>query len=145
MHFANKFLHAHQKNHLRWQNLTNRRTDLVAQHLKCFYGRSEQSLFKVFLYKCLTRLCSHPPPKALTAFIVSRLLALRCKSFIIYKNAYIQRLLLLFLVIFSVSLSGSDVFNQMQMFYAIFQCCTRMETRLLIWEEIALKGQFTQK
>ncbi len=46
----------------------------------------------------------------MTAFIVFRLLALRRKSFIIYENDYIQWLLLLFLVIFSASLSGSDEF-----------------------------------
>ncbi len=37
-------------------------------------------------------------------------LALRCKSFIIYDNYYIQWVLLLFLVIFSASLSESDDF-----------------------------------
>ncbi len=52
----------------------------------------------------------HPPPKAVTAFIVFRLLSLRRKSFIIYVNYYIQWLLLVFLEIFSVRLSGSDYF-----------------------------------
>ncbi len=52
----------------------------------------------------------HPPPKAMTAFIVLCLLALRRKSFIIYENFYIQWLFLVFLVIFSASLSGSDDF-----------------------------------
>ncbi len=42
--------------------------------------------------------------------IVFRLLALRRKSFIIHENYYTQWLLLLFLVIYSAGLSGSDDF-----------------------------------
>ncbi len=46
--------------------------------------------------------------KPVTAFTVFRLLVLRRKSFIIDKNYYIQWPLLLFFVIFSASISGSD-------------------------------------
>ncbi len=64
------------------------------------------------------------------AFIVFRLLALRCKYIFIYENYYIQWLLLLFLVTFSASLSGSDGFvrfdsdgnsGYFQFFYAIWK------------------------
>ncbi len=58
-------------------------------------------------HNCFTWLHSQT---AKTAFIVFRLLALRRKQFITYENDYIQWLLLLFLLIFSVSLSGSDDF-----------------------------------
>ncbi len=46
----------------------------------------------------------------MTTFIVFRLLALRRKSFIMYENDYTQWLLLLFFVIYSAGLSGSDNF-----------------------------------
>ncbi len=68
--------------------------------------------------------------KAITVFIVFRLLALRHKSFIIYEKYYIQWLLPLSFVIFSDSLSGSEDFvlfdssggkgAYSQMFYATF-------------------------
>ncbi len=68
----------------------------------------------------------HPPLKA----IVFRLLALRCTD-------YIQWLLLLFFVIFSASLSGSDdfvLFDSLdgndaysQMFYVILQFCAQVK------------------
>ncbi len=67
----------------------------------------------------------------MTAFIVFRLLALRCKSFFIYETYYIQQLILVFYRLFSASLPGSDDFvlfdssdgngDRLQMFYAIFQ------------------------
>ncbi len=73
----------------------------------------------------------------MTAFIVFRLLALRCKSFIAYENYYINWLLALFLVIFSASLSGSDDFvlfdlsdgncAYLQMFYATLQFCVQVK------------------
>ncbi len=84
----------------------------------CCYGGSEmpeQSLSSRYLciitvlHDCVLKQ-QHPPPKAMTAFIVLRLLALRCKSFIIYEKYYIQWLLLVLLVIFSASLPGSDDF-----------------------------------
>ncbi len=72
-----------------WQILTNQRTDLVPQHLKCCYGHSEmpeQSLSKYFCIiasqNCYTTAfpnSRNPPPKAITAFIVFRLLVQRCK------------------------------------------------------------------
>ncbi len=52
-----------------WHNLTNQRTDLVAQHLKCCYGHSEmpeQSLSKYFCIFCL------PEPSYMTVFLNSR-------------------------------------------------------------------------
>ncbi len=52
----------------------------------------------------------------MTAFIVFRLLALRRKSFIIYENYFIQWLILVFLEIFSGSLSGSDDFGNSALF-----------------------------
>ncbi len=64
---------------------------------------------KPALHDCVPKQ-QHPPLKAMTAFIVLHLLSLRPKSFIIYENDYIQWLLLLFLCIFSGSLSGSDDF-----------------------------------
>ncbi len=84
-----------------------------SQHL-CVVMVVLKSQIKVaFLYNCLNRLRSQTaasPLKAMTTFIVLRLLALRCKSFIVYENYYIQWLLLVFLVIFSASLSRSDDF-----------------------------------
>ncbi len=82
----------------------------------CCYGYSkipEQSLsskyFCVFLHDCVPKQ-QHPPPKAMTAFTVFRLLVLRCKRFFIFADYYIQWLLLVFLVLFSASLPGSDHF-----------------------------------
>ncbi len=77
----------------------------------------------------------------MTAFIVFRLLSLRCKSFIAYENYYINRLLALFLGIFSASLSGSDDFvlfdletvdgncAYLQMFYATLQFCVQVKAK----------------
>ncbi len=102
-----------------------------------FLNAWEKSVIKDFLYNCLSELSyttvspnsRYPPPKAMTTFIVFRLLALRCK-FIIYEN-------LLLFVIFSASLSGSDDFvlfdspdgngAYSQMFYAIFQFCAQVK------------------
>ncbi len=83
----------------------------------CCFGLSEkleQSLSSKYFCIIVLNDCVHKqqhlPPKALTAFIVFLQLALRRKSFIIYENDDIQWLLLLFLVIFCASLSGSDDF-----------------------------------
>ncbi len=69
-----------------------------------FWKTWAKSVIKVFLYNCLKQ--QHPPPNAVTA----HLLSLRRKSFIRYENDYIQWLLLVFLEIFSASLSGSEYF-----------------------------------
>ncbi len=125
-------------------NLTNQWADLIAQHLKCCYGHSEmpgQSLSSKYFCIIASQNCymtafpnsRHPPPKAMTACIVFRLLKSRHKSFFIYENYYIQWLLLRFFVIFSVSLSGSDDFvifppngngAYSPMFYATFKFFT---------------------
>lgn len=59
-----------------------------------FLNARGKPVVKVFLYigsqNCLTQMCSHPPPKAMTTFIEFRLLALRRKLFIIYENYYIE-------------------------------------------------------
>ncbi len=111
---------------------------------------------KVILYNCLTELSlhnfvpkqQHPPPKVNDRVYCVRLLVLRCKYFIMYKNEYIQYLILLFLVTFSASLSGcSDfvLFDSLDGNGAYSQCFMRyssfayklnvqlwMETRLTI-------------
>ncbi len=72
-------------------------TDLVPQHLKCCYGSEmpEKSLYLkkylcvIVLHDCVPKQ-QYSPPKAMAAFIVFRLLALRRKSFFIYEKYYIQ-------------------------------------------------------
>ncbi len=76
-------------------NLTNQQTDLVAQHLKC-----------LVVLRCLSKVCPqsisvelsyttefsnsrHPPPKAMIAFIVFRLHALRRVTRHIWKWLYL--------------------------------------------------------
>ncbi len=77
------------------------------------YDHSEslsKSVIKVFLYNCLTRLRSQTAASAYerSDSIVLRPLTPRRKSFFIHEHYYIQWLLLVFLVIFSGSLPGSD-------------------------------------
>ncbi len=107
-----------------------------------------KSVVKVFLFNCLPEPSyttvfpnsRHPPSKAMTAFtIVSsarsevQVIIIIIIIIIIYENYYIQWLLLLFIGIFSASLSGSGnfvLFDSLdgtgvysQMIYVIFQCC----------------------
>ncbi len=73
-----------------------------------------KSVIKVFLYNCLPELLhdcvlkQQASLKAMAAFILICLLGY--KSFIMYENYYVQCILLLFLVIYSVGLSGSADF-----------------------------------
>ncbi len=139
-----------------WHNLTNQQTDFVAQHLKCCYGHSEvpeQSLSSKYFciiasQNGLPRLCSQTADIHLRKQDICSSALSKYKSFIfiIFDNYYNKWLLLLFFVIFSSSLSGSDDFvisNSLdgngaysQMFYAInfahkLNSQLRMETRLL--------------
>ncbi len=127
-----------------WHNLTNQRTDFVAQYLKCCYGSfwsaRAKSVVKVFLYNCL------PVWSATTAFPTADIhlqkqdriycvficsLEVQVNYYWLFEIYYNQWPLLLFLMIFSASLSGSDdfvLFDSLdgngaysQMFYAIFQ------------------------
>ncbi len=123
---------------MRQDNLTSSRLiSFTASEmlLWSFWNAWAKSVVKVFLYNCLkhdwVHKQQHSPPKAVTAFIVFRLLALRRKSFFIYETYYIQQLILVFYRLFSASLPGSDDFvlfdssdgngARLQMFYAIFQ------------------------
>ncbi len=121
MHLPNTFLNVHQKkscDFVLWDGktwLTSEPMSFTASEmwLWSFWNAWAKSVAKVFLYNCLPELLQeyrHPPPKAMTTFIVFRLLALRRKSFIMYENDYTQWLLLLFFVIYSAGLSGSDNF-----------------------------------
>ncbi len=71
----------------------------------------EQSLSSKYFCNCLTRLCSQTAASASESndriYCVS---SARSEAQAIYENYYIQWLLLLFLVIYSASLSGSDDF-----------------------------------
>ncbi len=119
-----------------------------------FWSARAKSVVKVFLYNCLPERSAttvfpnswHSPPKQ--DICSSALCSLKCKSFIfiIFDNYYNKWLLLLFFVIFSASLSGSDDFvisNSLdgngaysQLFYEInfahkLNSQLRVETRLL--------------
>ncbi len=80
-----------------WHNLTNQRTGPISLH-------------RIWNAWDTFPNSRHQLPKAMTALNVLRLLALRRKEFIICENYHIQWLLLIFLTIFSASLSGSDKF-----------------------------------
>ncbi len=85
---------------MRRDNLTNQRADQVSLSSKYFC---------VFLHDCVPKQ-QHPPLKAMTAFTVFHLLVLRRKRFFIFADYYILWLLLVFVVLFSASLPGSDHF-----------------------------------
>ncbi len=94
LHFSSKRM---KKSHnLNKDNLTIAADWLVPQHLKC-YGRSEMPekslsskyFWIIVLHDCVPKQ-QHSPPKAMTAFIVFRLLALRPNYFFMYENDYIQ-------------------------------------------------------
>ncbi len=116
--FTNKFLHAHQKkscDFARWDGKTWLTSGLISFTASvCCYARSEMYLsskyFCIIVFQDCVSKQQHPPSKAMTAFIVFRLLALRRKSFNIDENYYIQWLLLLFLVVYCAGWSGSDDF-----------------------------------
>ncbi len=70
-----------KKSHVGQRNLTNHGTDLAVQHLKCCFGHSEMlkpksvvSISVKLSYTTVLPNSRHPPPKAMTAFIVLHLL-----------------------------------------------------------------------
>ncbi len=126
---------------LRWDNLTNQRTDLI--HSICmllwsFWKAWGKSVIKVFLYNCLTRLCSQ------TAGILLRmqwphLLCYICSLWWANNLDHIWKLLYsvaspIFLVIFSATVYQEvtilfsltlwmETVLYSHVFYAIFQFC----------------------
>ncbi len=109
-HLRNKFLYAHQKSHVSLLYETGSRSQHLCVVMVVLKSQIKVAYFCIIVLIDCVHKQQHPPLKAMTAFIVLRLLALRCKSFIVYENYYIQWLLLVFLLIFSTSLSESDDF-----------------------------------
>ncbi len=114
-------------------NLTNQRTDLVAQYLKYCYCHTylpEQSLLSKHFWRIASQNAfpksRHPPLKVMTAFIVFLPLALRRN--LLYMKITIFSGFSYFLVIFSASLSGSVNGAYSQLFYAIFQFSAKFTT-----------------
>ncbi len=94
MHFANKFLFAHEKKSdeecafALWVGITGVTSRPIFLH-------SIRNVIMSILYHYTSSYTNafpnsrYPPPKEMTACIVFRLLTLRCKSFITLKKIYI--------------------------------------------------------